>query len=91
MRKYCKQLTLDNYDDDDDDLEDLIQIPVVHGIGDFVTRADAECRDEIDICIEDKELAVYVWLDGDCEMVASLPIEYCPVCGQKLSDLISQK
>jgi len=88
MCKYCKQLTLDNYDDD---VEDLIQIPVVHGIGDFVTRADDENRDEIDICIEDKELAVYVWLDGDCEQVASLPIEYCPVCGQKLSDFISKK
>ena len=88
MCKYCKQLALDDYDDD---LEDLIQIPIVHGIGDFVTHADDECRDEIDICIEDEKLAVFVWLGGDCEMVASLPIEYCPVCGQKLSDLISQK
>ena len=88
MCKYCKQIAPDY---DDDDLEDLIQIPIVHGIGDFVTRADDECRDEIDICIEDKKLAVFVWLGGDCEMVASLPIEYCPVCGQKLSDLISQK
>lgn len=88
MCKYCKQIMPDY---DDDEFEDLIQIPVVHGIGDFVTHADDECRDEIDICIEDEKLAVFVWLGGDCEMVASLPIEYCPVCGQKLSDFISQK
>lgn len=87
MCKYCKQIMPDY---DGDEFEDLLQIPVVHGIGDFVKHADDEYRDEIDICIEDEKLAVFVWLGGDCKMVASLPIEYCPVCGQKLSDLISQ-
>ena len=88
MCKYCKQITPDY---DDDEFEDLLQIPVVHGIGDFVPRSDGECRDEIDICIEGEDLAVYAWLGGDRERVADLPIKYCPVCGQKLSDLISQK
>lgn len=88
MCKYCKQIALDNYDDD---VEDLLQIPIIHGIGDFVTRADDECRDEIDICIEGEDLVVYARLGGDCERVADLPIKCCPVCGQKLSDLISQK
>lgn len=88
MCKYCKQLTPDNYDDD---VEDLLQIPIIRGVGDFVPKVDDEYRDEIDICIDDNELLVYAWLGGDCEQVASLPIKYCPVCGQKLSDLISQK
>lgn len=88
MCKYCKQIAPDY---DDDEFEDLLQIPVVHGIGDFVPRNDGKIRDEIDICIEGEYLVVYAWLGGDCERVADLPIKYCPVCGQKLSDLISQK
>ena len=81
MCKYCQHLKTG------DDFEDLLQIPIIHGIGSFVKNEEEQYRDEIDICIEGEELAVYVWLGGDCEHVAGLPIKYCPVCGQKLSDL----
>lgn len=84
MCKYCQHL------ETGDEFEDLLQIPVVHGIGSFVKNEEDQYRDEIDICIEGEDLAVYAWLGGDCERVADLPIKYCPVCGQELSLLISQ-
>lgn len=84
MCKYCQHL------ETGDEFEDLLQIPIVHGIGSFVKNEEDQYRDEIDICIEGEELAVYVWLGGDCEHVAGLPIKYCPVCGQDLSYLISR-
>ena len=83
MCKYCQYL------ETGEELEDLLQIPIVHGIGSFIKSEEDQYRDEIDICVNEGELAVYVWLGGDCEHVAGFPIKYCPVCGQELSLLIS--
>lgn len=86
MCEYCQHVSGDDYD-----VQDLMQIPVITGIGSFIKSAGDAYHDEIDICIENDELHVDVWLGGDCKCVAKLPIKYCPVCGQDLKYLIEKR
>lgn len=85
MCKYCQNIKTG------DDYQSLLEIPINIQIGSFKLPDDNAYSNSVEISIDPGELSVWAWLGGECQHVDSIPISYCPVCGQLLKELEDNK